>query len=81
MLKHFLYYLQFIDKGTSVELPKSNLEQFKAEMIVAKAEFKTSQQDYNDALDALKAKKTILTEEVFATAKASKIFFVKSNNH
>ena len=81
MLKHFLYYLQFIDKGTSVELPKSNLEQLKAEMIVAKAEFQKSQQDFNDAFDALKANKTHLTEEVFDTAKASKIFFVKSNNH
>ena len=81
MLKHFLYYLQFIDKGTSVELPKSNLEQFKAEMIVAKAEFQKSQQDYDDAFDAIKANKTHLTEGVFDTAKASKIFFVKSNNH
>ena len=54
-------------------VPKSDFEQLKAEVIVAKAEFKTSQQDYDKAMTALMTKKTDFTDKVFASAQSSKI--------
>jgi hypothetical protein len=49
----------------------SDLEHLKAEVIVAKNEFKTSQQDYDKAMTALMTKKTDFTEKVFASAQSS----------